>query len=91
LATRLKIRVSAVRFHRWASTESKSYGQLSSCLFYLYPHRVPTIVDFLVKISSVASLMACLLASVPVRIAQPQQAVSAKTVRNVWPVTALPE
>jgi hypothetical protein len=52
---------------------------------------VPTIVDFLVKISSVASLKACLLASVPVRIAQPQQAVSAKTFRIVWPVTALPE
>jgi hypothetical protein len=53
--------------------------------------RVPTFVDFFVKISSVASLMVCLLASVPVRIAQPQQAVSAKTFRNVWLVTALPE
>jgi hypothetical protein len=57
----------------------------------LYPHCAPTIVDFLLKISSGASLMACLLASVPVRIAQPQQAVSAKTFRIVWPVTALLE
>jgi len=55
------------------------------------PKGHPTLVDSLVKISSFASLMACLLASVPVRIAQSQQAVSSKTFRIVWPLTVLPE
>jgi hypothetical protein len=34
LATRLKIRVSAVRFRPWPSTESKSYGHLIGGRFH---------------------------------------------------------